>query len=110
MEKNVVLCTEHINYAISIWNFSDIIIITADRIETRYIFSHHCIIYRTKVECGGQCMLTSTCSAFQFTDGEECRLFEATYLYKDVTDNNIHQVYMEDTLWNQRGNIVTLNL
>ena len=55
-------------------------------------------------------MLTSTCSAFQFTNEKECRLYDATYLYKDVTDNNWHEVYMEDTLWNQRGYIVTNNL
>ena len=51
-------------------------------------------------------MLTSTCSAFVFTNEKSCRLYDAPYLYKDVSDNNGNEVYMEDTLWAQRGNVV----
>ena len=58
---------------------------------------------RTKVECGGQCMLVSGCSAFRFTDDDSCQLFEANYLYKDKTDTSPISVYIQDNLWNQRG-------
>ena len=64
--------------------------------------------FRTKVECGGQCLLTPSCSAFRFDDNS-CQLYDATYLYKDKTDNGM-DVYMHDTLWNQRGNTRILSL
>ena len=57
--------------------------------------------FRTKVECGGQCLLTPSCSAFRFDDNS-CQLYDATYLYKDKTDDGM-EVYTHDTLWNQRG-------
>ena len=47
-------------------------------------------------------MLTPSCSAFRFDDNS-CQLYDATYLYKDKTDDGM-EVYMHDTLWNQRGN------
>ena len=49
-------------------------------------------------------MLVSGCSAFRFTDGDSCQLFEANYLYKDKTDTSPVSVYIQDNLWNQRGN------
>ena len=54
------------------------------------------------MECGGQCLLTPSCSAFRFDDNS-CQLYDANYLYKDKTDDGM-EVYMHDTLWNQRGN------
>ena len=60
------------------------------------------------MECGGQCLLTPSCSAFRFDDNS-CQLYDATYLYKDKTDNGM-DVYMHDTLWNQRGNTRILSL
>ena len=56
------------------------------------------------MECGGQCLLTASCSAFHFSDQNSCQLYDATYLYKDKTDNPGTSVYMQDDLWNQRGN------
>ena len=53
-------------------------------------------------------MLTPSCSAFRFDDNS-CQLYDATYLYKDKTDNGM-DVYMHDTLWNQRGNTRILSL
>ena len=61
--------------------------------------------FRTKVECGGQCMLEPTCSAFRFEDNS-CQLYDANYLYKDKTDNPGMTVYMHDNLWSGRGNII----
>ena len=57
---------------------------------------------RTKVECGGQCLLTSTCSAFQFLENN-CLLLNPTYLYRDKTDTTGTDVYMEDSKWAMRG-------
>ena len=56
------------------------------------------------MECGGQCMLVSECSAFRFTDDDSCQLFDATYLYKNKVDTDPLPVYIQDNLWNQRGN------
>ena len=64
--------------------------------------------FRTKVECGGQCLLTPSCSAFRFDDNS-CQLYDATYLYKDKTDDGM-EAYIHDTLWNQRGNTRILRL
>ena len=51
-------------------------------------------------------MLTPSCSAFRFTDDNSCQLYDATYLYKDKTDNPGISVYVQDNLWNQRGKCV----
>ena len=48
-------------------------------------------------------MLVSGCSAFRFTDDDNCQLFEANYLYKDKTDTSPISVYIQDNLWNQKG-------
>ena len=61
--------------------------------------------FRTKVECGGQCMIEPTCSAFRFEDNS-CQLYDANYLYKDKTDNPGMTVYMHDNLWSGRGNTI----
>jgi hypothetical protein len=47
--------------------------------------------------------LTASCSAFRFTDDNSCQLYDATYLYKDKTDNPATSVYVQDNLWYQRG-------
>ena len=61
--------------------------------------------FRTKVECGGQCMIEPTCSAFRFEDNS-CQLYDANYLYRDKTDNPGMTVYMHDNLWSGRGNTI----
>ena len=49
-------------------------------------------------------MLNPECSAFRFTDDDSCQLFDATYLYKNKVDTDPLPVYIQDNLWNQRGN------
>ena len=60
-------------------------------------------MFRTKVECAGQCLLTSLCSAFSFI-GTNCETFNAEYLYRNKNDYNPREVYIEDSLWNMHGN------
>ena len=56
------------------------------------------------MECGGQCLLTGTCSAFQFLENT-CRVLDATYLYRDKTDTSTTPIYMVDAKWAMRGTI-----
>ena len=56
------------------------------------------------MECGGQCLLTDSCSAFQFLENT-CRLLDSTYLYRDTTDTSVAQIYMVDSDWAMRGTI-----
>ena len=51
-------------------------------------------------------MLTPSCSAFEFTAANTCKLFDATYIYKDTTDGSGTFIYVEDALWNQRGKTI----
>ena len=68
-------------------------------------YTSHFHELRTKVECGGQCMIEPTCSAFRFEDNS-CQLYDANYLYKDKTDNPGMTVYVHDNLWSSRDNII----
>ena len=61
------------------------------------------IHYRTKVECAGQCLLTSSCSAFRYYGTSSCQLLNSTYLYRNKNDVEGTEIYMEDTKWDQRG-------
>ena len=57
------------------------------------------------MECGGQCLLTASCSAFRFIEGgNTCYLYDATYLYRDKTDTSEVPIYMEDSKWALQGN------
>ena len=45
---------------------------------------HIYCFYRTKVECGGQCLTNPACEAFQFVNNV-CKLLRMELLFKDAS-------------------------
>ena len=52
-------------------------------------------VYRTKVECGGQCLIDPSCDTFSYV-GNECKLLKSDQLFKDETTKL--EIYMEASL------------
>ena len=52
--------------------------------------------YRTKVECGGQCMTNTSCAAFHFDHGN-CTSLKSEYLYIKQDEISPIDVYMFDS-------------
>ena len=51
--------------------------------------------YRTKVECGGQCLIDPSCDTFSYVSNE-CKLLRSDQLFKDETTKL--EIYMEASL------------
>ena len=60
-----------------------------------YCFKDISQIYRTKVECAGQCMIDPSCDTFNYVSNV-CRLLKSDLLFKDGTPQT--EVYMEISL------------
>ena len=52
-------------------------------------------VYRTKVECGGQCLIDPSCDTFSYVSNE-CKLLRSDQLFKDETTKL--EIYMEASL------------
>ena len=52
------------------------------------------LLYRTKVECGGQCMINPSCDAFNFVNNV-CKLLKSELLFLDATTQT--EVYVMST-------------
>ena len=52
-------------------------------------------VYRTKVECGGQCLIDPSCDTFSYV-GNECKLLKSDQIFKDETTKL--EIYMEASL------------
>ena len=52
-------------------------------------------VYRTKVECGGQCLIDPSCDTFSYVSNE-CKLLKSDQLFKDETTQ--FEIYMEASL------------
>ena len=60
----------------------------------------------TNVECAGQCLTYGSCTAFHYlASTKTCRVLKSPYLYRDKTDGDKKDVYMQVSKWNLRGKI-----
>ena len=58
----------------------------------------------TNVECAGQCLTKSICTAFQYNSGSKsCQLLEADYLYRDKSDASALDIYVDVNKWALKG-------
>ena len=52
------------------------------------------LYYSTNVECAGQCLANTNCSAFHFsTSTKTCRTLKSDHLYKNKNDTNTINIY-----------------
>ena len=53
-------------------------------------------MHSTNVECAGQCLTKSICTAFEYKpDTKSCQLLEADYLYRDKFDTSALDIYVD---------------
>ena len=58
----------------------------------------------TNVECAGQCLTKSICTAFEYNPiSKSCQLLEADYLYRDKSDTSAKDIYMDVKKWDLKG-------
>ena len=65
------------------------------------------IQFRTKVECGGQCLTEPTCEGFNFVNNI-CKLLKVEYLYKDGTEQT--EVYISSSIAIGNNEFIKANL
>ena len=75
---------------VSVKNMSEITLIS--------LLFHVCVLYtyRTKIECGGQCMTNNDCGAFHFDQGI-CKSLRSEGLYVNQGEASPIVVYMLDS-------------
>ena len=58
----------------------------------------------TNVECAGQCLTKSICTAFEYNpSSKSCQLLEADYLYRDKSDTSTRDIYMDVNKWARKS-------